>query len=82
MSNKNGNTMIHLPGGLSITVNRPVLRVRLPDAEGAGECACEGSVELSAFDGDSERSSVQPTVWRLEQPLPCMYLKCLCQLCH
>lgn len=60
-----------LPGGRSITVNRPVRRVRLPDV-GAGECASDGSIESTP--GDTDKSSVQPTVCRFDRPRPCMYL--------
>lgn len=62
----------HIPGGRSITVRRPVLLVRPPVADGAGEWGSVGSSESPA--GDADRSSVQPTVWRFKQPRPCIYL--------
>lgn len=59
-----------------MTVNRPVLRVRPPDAEGAGECANGRSKGFSLdMTGSIVRSSEHPTVCRVVQPRQFIYLK-------
>lgn len=61
-----------VPGGLSITVNRPVLLVLPP--VGAGECDNGTSNESATPAMLATKSSVQPTVFRFAHPLPCIYL--------
>lgn len=59
-----------------MTVSRPVLRVRppplVPPVDGAGECACGGSIAVVLL---ADRSSVHPTVCRFVHPRPCIYLR-------
>lgn len=62
--NKNGMIVIHLPGGLSITVNNPVRRVRLPPLEVEG-ADMDASISFE-FEGEVNSSVLG---------LTCMYLK-------
>lgn len=51
----------NIPGALSITVSRPVRRVRLPEADGAD--GVDGSIALSFAFGDDRSSPLRPCIY-------------------